>query len=514
MRAGAALVAAGILASRLAGLVRQRVFAHYFGNGLAADAFTAAMRIPNMLQTLFGEGVLSASFIPVYSRMLGEERREEADRVAGAIGAILAVVTAVLVLIGMLAAPLLVSIIVSGFAGEQRELTIRIVRILFPGIGLLVMAAWCLGILNSHRKFLLSYSAPVVWNLAIIAAMIVFRDRPQNELVIWTAWGALIGSALQLVVQLPAVFAVAPGLRFALATKLEGVQTALRNFAPAALSRGVVQISAFIDQFIASWLPLGAVAAIGYAQTLYLLPVSLFGMSVSAAELPEMSRTGAATQDAAEMLRTRLAAGLRQVALMIIPSVVGFIVLGDVVVSTIFETGRFTRGDALYVWAILAAASVGLLAATLSRLYSSTYYALQDTRTPLRYALVRVAVGTALSLGFALAGPRLLGIDQRWGAAGITLGSALAGWLELHFLQRGLDGRVGRARLPGAFIARLLGAAGIAALIAWGVQSLLPAWRPLFAGALILSIYGIGYLALARLFGIAEVAGAIARLRR
>ena len=514
MRAGAALVAAGILASRLAGLVRQRVFAHYFGNGLAADAFTAAMRIPNMLQTLFGEGVLSASFIPVYSRMLGEDRRADADRVAGAIGALLAVVTAALVLIGVLAAPLLVSLIVAGFEGEQRELTIRIVRILFPGIGLLVMAAWCLGILNSHRKFLLSYSAPVVWNLAIIAAMIAFRDRPQSDLVIWTAWGALIGSALQFVVQLPAVFAVAPGLRFAFATKLDGVRTTLRNFAPAALSRGVVQISAFIDQFIASWLPLGAVAAIGYAQTLYLLPVSLFGMSVSAAELPEMSRTGAATEEAASALRARLAAGLRQVAVMIIPSVVGFVILGDVVVATIFETGRFTRADALYVWAILAAASVGLLSATLSRLYSSTYYALQDTRTPLRFALIRVAFGTALSLVFALYGPRLLGIDQRWGAAGITLGSALAGWLELHLLQRGLDGRIGRARLPGDFVARLLGAASVAALVAWGVQTVLPTWRPLLVGAIVLTIYALGYLGLARLLGVAEVTGALARLRR
>ena len=127
------------------------------------------MRVPNFLQNLFGEGVLSASFIPVYSRLLAEGEKEEADRVAGAVGAILALASAVLVLIGVLATPWLMRAIAPGFHGAKRELTILLVRILFPGAGLLVCSAWCLGILNSHRKFFLSYTAPVVWNLAMIA---------------------------------------------------------------------------------------------------------------------------------------------------------------------------------------------------------------------------------------------------------------------------------------------------------------------------------------------------------
>src|SRR6185437_3741349 len=177
----AVLVAAGILLSRLAGLIRDRVFAQYFGTTDAADAFRTALRIPNFLQTLFGEGVLSASFIPVYAGLLAREEREEAGRVAGAVFAILALLTSVLVLFGVLATPLFMDAIAPGFHGAKRQLTITLVRIFFPGTGLLVLSAWCLGILNSHHRFFLSYSAPVLWNAAIIAALLYFGPGNTEE---------------------------------------------------------------------------------------------------------------------------------------------------------------------------------------------------------------------------------------------------------------------------------------------------------------------------------------------
>src|SRR6266478_6588849 len=154
-RSGSAVfVALGILCSRLAGLVRLRVFAYYFGlQSDAADAFNAAFRIPNFLQNLFGEGALSASFIPVYASLVARGERKDADRVAGAVGALLALVVAVIVLAGVFATPFLIDAIAPGFTGEKRALTIQIVRVLFPGAGLLVLSAWCLGILNSHYRF-------------------------------------------------------------------------------------------------------------------------------------------------------------------------------------------------------------------------------------------------------------------------------------------------------------------------------------------------------------------------
>ncbi|HMM33221.1 MAG TPA: murein biosynthesis integral membrane protein MurJ [Thermoanaerobaculia bacterium] len=377
--ANALLVGAGILLSRLAGFVRERVFAHYLGSSMAADALRAALRAPNVLQNLFGEGSLSASLIPVYSRLLGEGRVEEARRTARTAGTLLALLAVLLSALGVLAAPLLVDLFTPGFSGERRELTVRLVRILFPGTGLLVLSAFCLGILNSHRRFFLPYAAPVLWNGAIIAALVLAGTKAGAEIAVQAAWGAVAGSLLQLLVQLPQVARLVGTLRPALDAGSPHVRTIFRNLLPSVGSRGVTQVSSWVDQVIASFLPGGAVAMLGYAQTLYILPVSLFGMSVSSAELPELS-SGAS----AETLRERLDGALRRVAFLVVPSAVAFALLGDRVVALVFQTGAFGAEDVRIVWIVLAAASVGLLASTLGRLYASAFWALHDTRTPRR----------------------------------------------------------------------------------------------------------------------------------
>ena len=200
------LVAAGILISRILGVIRQRAFAHYLGISDAAGAFDAAFRIPNFLQNVFGEGALSASFIPVYAKLLAKGEDKEATRVANAVLTLLALITSVIVLIGILTAPYWIIVFTKSFDEGTRELTIRLVRILFPGAGLLVFSAWCLGVLNSHRRFFLSYTAPVAWNLAIIGTLIWFGGREEQfRLAEIAAWGSVVGSALQFGVQLPTV---------------------------------------------------------------------------------------------------------------------------------------------------------------------------------------------------------------------------------------------------------------------------------------------------------------------
>jgi putative peptidoglycan lipid II flippase len=242
-RGAASLVAAGMLTSRIAGLVRERAFAHYLGNSDAADAFRAAFRIPNFLQNLFGEGVLSASFIPVYARLNAEGNHEEGSRLAEAIGALLALLTAVIVALGIVFAPILMDVIAPGFHGEKRELTIRLIRILFPGSGLLVFSAWCLGILNSHRKFFLSYAAPVVWNLAIIATFLWKGPHSDHaQLSAYVAWGSVVGSALQFGVQLPVVLALLRPIQNILRSRSTHVKTVTTNFVPVFISRGVVSL--------------------------------------------------------------------------------------------------------------------------------------------------------------------------------------------------------------------------------------------------------------------------------
>ncbi|HEU6450773.1 MAG TPA: murein biosynthesis integral membrane protein MurJ [Gemmatimonadaceae bacterium] len=501
----AVLVAAGILLSRLFGLVRQRFLSHYLGLGPAADAFNAAFKIPNSLQNLFGEGVLSASFIPVYARLLAQGDEKEATRVANAVGTLLALTMSVLVLLGILAAPLLVDVIALGFEGATRDLTVRLVRILFPGVGILVLCAWCLGVLNSHRRFFLSYTAPVVWNLAIIGSLLWFGGRVgEFDLAVVAAWGAVAGSVLQLMVQFPVVLRLLPRFRPVLDVASTHVRTVVRNFGPVFVGRGVVQVSGYVDTLLASLLPAGAVAGLTTAQTLYMLPVSLFGMSISAAELPTMSSAHGDASEVAATLRTRLDAGLRRIAFLVVPSAMVFLALGDVLAGALFQTGEFTRRDSVYVWAILAGSAVGLLANTLGRLYSSTYYALHDTRTPLRFAIVRVTLTMALGYLFAIPLPPLLGIDPRWGVAGLTISAGVAGWVEFVLLRRGLNRRIGRTGLHSGFVARLWVAAAISAAVAWGVKLLLGTEHPILLAIAAFAPYGVAYFALTGAMGLSE----------
>jgi putative peptidoglycan lipid II flippase len=521
---GAFLVGAGILLSRIVGVVRQRVFAYFLGNSDAMDAFNAAFRIPNFLQNVFGEGALSASFIPVYAKLLAHGDDDEADRVAWSVFTLLALVVSVLVLLGVSLTPLLINAIAPGFTGEKRALTQQLVRIFFPGAGLLVLSAWCLGVLNSHRRFFLSYTAPVVWNLTLIAALVwagwPARPVPLADLGVWgrvaafAAWGSVVGSALQFAVQLPTVLTLIRRVRPALGVGDVHVLTVLRNFVPVFISRGVVQISAFVDAWLASWLGTGAVAALGYAQSLYTLPVSLFGISVSAAELPEMSSAMGEQTVIAEKLRARLDAGLRQIAVFIVPSSMGFLALGDVMAGALYQNGKFGRSDTVYVWAILAGAAVGLLASTLGRLYASTYYALHDTRTPLRFAIVRVALTTALGYLFSLPLPDALGVPRHWGAVGLTASAGIAGWVEFALLRRGLNRRIGWTGIPFSYVSKLWLSAAVSAAVAWGIRSLLGHMHPIPLAVLVLTPYGLLYFALTSAWGLPESRAIVGRFTR
>lgn len=509
------MVAAGILLSRVIGLVRQRIFAHFFGASIAADAFTAALRIPNFLQNLFGEGVLSASFIPVYASL--RARGEDAARreLAGTIFAVLSLLTALLVLAGVLAAPLLVDLIAPGFdETARRDLTVRLVQILFPGAGLLVWSAWCLGVLNSHGKFFLSYASPVVWNAAMIGTLVAFGGSVSlDRLAEYLAWGAVAGSALQFAVQLPTAVRVLGGLRLSL-KQSSSTRQVFSTFVPVFIGRGVAQISAFVDSIIASFIVVGAVATLNYAQLIAMLPVSLFGMSISAAELPAMSSALGSREEVAAQLRARLATGLRRISFWIVPSAVAFAAFGDLIAGVLYQGGKFGESEARWVWGVLAGSAVGLLAATMGRLYSSTFYALRDTRTPLRFAILRMTVSTAAGLAFALPLPRALGIDPKWGVAALTMASGLGACLEFALLRGALTRLIGMASLDSAALARLWGAALVAAALGWSARIAGDGWPVIPRALTVLAIYGIAYLVLSWRAGSPEAAALVKRVRR
>lgn len=500
---GAAVrVGAGIFLSKIFGFLRERVFAHYFGSSPFADAWWAALRMPNVVRNLLGEGTLSASLIPVYAELLEEGRERDAARFAGAALGILSAVAAGVVLLGMAVAPLLVSLFFPRWAPETRELTVLLVRILFPMTGLFVISAWALGILNSHRKFFIAFVAPVFWNLAMITAMIggaVYFGLDDRSLVVALAWGALTGGLLNLLVQVPFLLRHVRGMRLSLGRDVVGVREAIRNFVPVVAARGIVNISGWIDLILAGRLMPGAVAVMGYAQTFANLPISLFGTGVAAAELPELSRM---RREDARVLSERVARSLEGALYFLIPSAVAYVLLGDVIVAALYQTGAFGTAESLVTWGVLAAYALGLPASASSRVLSSAFYALRDTATPARMAYVRVGAAVLVGVTLMVPADRLGFGTLRLGAAGLALGSSTGAWLELFLLRRALARRIGGHTPASGTVLRMTLAAVGAGAVGVLLQTSLPSAHPVIVALETLVPFGVLYLAAAAGLGL------------
>ena len=463
-----AQVAAGILVTRVLGYVRERVFAFYFGNtSVAADAFRAALRIPNAIRNLLGEGTLSASFIPVYAAMRQRPDGGKAARaVAGAVLGLLLLATGILSLLGIAFAPAITTLIAKGFDPARRDLTITLVRLLFPMTGLMVVSAWCLGILNTHRRFFLPYAAPALWNVAGIVAMVAAGTwfaapglplaEQLHRLALALAWGTVAGAVLQVAIQLPACWRLLQGIDLHLSMAVDGVRDVIVAWGPLVIGAGVAQLSGFVDTVLGSFAGPGGVSALGYAQLVQVLPISLFGVSVAAVALPDLARD-ALTATPNEQLRGRLAVAFRRIVFFVLPSAFAFAALGPVIIGALFQTGRFTADDTALVGGVLAAYGVGLVGQACVKLFASGFYALRDTRTPVMIATTSLVISTGLSVMFM----------QWYGPAGIALGSSVGSTFNVVLHLRDLDRRIGAVlRLPDWRAA--LASAGAAAAAAGG----------------------------------------------
>ncbi|MCY4163498.1 MAG: murein biosynthesis integral membrane protein MurJ [bacterium] len=455
---------AGILLSRLSGIGREIAVAAFIGAGRVGDAYRAALAIPRLLQNLLGEGALSASFIPVYSQLLAQNRRADAGRLAGAVLGLLSVIVGLIVLAGWLLAEPLVSLLLWRLSADTTELTVELVRVMFAGMGFIVLAAWALGVLNAHRRFLLSYAAPVIWNITQVAFMVGAWIAWHNidpatraaDVARLAAWGVVLGGALQFVIQLPAVLRLIPELRINSKFAQPDLRQVLSRFGPALAGRGVVQASAYVDLILAGLLAGGAIAALGFAQVIYFLPISLFAMSVAASDLPELSRT----QTNPETLLRRLNTGLERISFFVLVSAVAFIVMGQLIVGALLERGQFNADQTIQVWWILAAYSLGLLPTAWSRLLQNACFAAGDTSGVARIATVRVVLAAALgtllmfswdSYAVVDASVQRIGDLQvltpladalraqdtvRLGAVGLALGTSVAAWVEYAILRQ------------------------------------------------------------------------------
>lgn len=474
---GANAVAAGILLSRIAGILRTVIQGVVLGRGVALDAFVVAMRLPNLLQNLLGEGSLSASFIPVYAKLVEDGKQEEAGRLAGTIVTLLALVTTAIVAVAVAAADPIIRITTDlERKPETFALTVDLFRITSVGIGFLVISAWCLGILNSHRRFFLSYVAPVAWSAVQIVALVLAALLAWSNLdaVMALAWAVVIGGVVQTALQIGTVRSLVPSLRLGLRSD-GNVRNVLTRFAPAVGARGVIQFSSFVDTFLLTMLVTGAPGIYGLALPLYLTPISVFGFSVAASELAEMSRQS----DHLPRLTARLQPALRRV---ILPA--GFVTVAYLAAAPVFV-------DALYGWPsrlldrglsdpqsvlvlgyLLMALAVGLPAAMTARVTQNTLYSIGDVKGPARIAFVRVAVGIVASYLLMLQfdwltfdGTTIVAFDSfphfppfervpearrsqeqipHLGVVGLGLGSAIAAWVEWALLRARVRSKLGR----------------------------------------------------------------------
>ena len=518
----ALVVGSGILISRASGIIREIVLSWWLGaTTIAAEAFAFALGVPKILQNLLGEGALSASFIPVYSRVVDTDPRA-ARRLAGAVFGLLATLVASLVLVLMLAAEPIVTVIARGAPEDRVDLIVELLRTMAPGIGFIVFAAWCLGILNAHRDFFLSYVAPVLWNASIVAAVIIWAGQTDDLASIARAasWGVFIGGVAQFVVQLPRVLRIAGPITPSVDRNSPEVREVLRRFAPGVAGRGVVTLSTFTDLALSSFLAVGAFAVLTKAQTLYLMPISVFAISITAADLPELSREVGDNSAATDRVRR----AVDRVALFLVFSSIAFVVAGRSIVGALFERGQFDGDDTVAVWLTLAVMSFGLLASGLSRIFQNASFAKGDVAGPARIALVRLLTAAIVGLILMLPADRYQIVDglivkagnvgfgpleeaardiensHRLGAVGLASGGALAAWLEFALLRRRLSqtsSRLGLTYTLGRLIPAAVAAGATAAALSWLAGDL----HPLIAAPLVVGVPGVIYLLIAKRLG-------------
>lgn len=446
----AASVGAGIMLSRVTGLARDVAVAAFLGTQIAADAYWAAMKIPNIIRNLLGEGTLSASFVPVYSEQLAAREAPASDppRLASSMLGLVLLVATLLSGLGVLLAPWITALVLGTAPEATQVLATDLVRILFPMSGVLIVGAWCLGVLNSHDRFFLPFVAPTLWNLAQVAGLLLAARLGAEALAHALAWSALVGSILQVGIQFPPALRLAgvsvPVFRF----DWEPLRRVARNTIPVISGQGIFQLSSLVDLALAGLAGTGALAALGYSQRLVYLPISLFGISVAAASLPTMSRDATA-----EAVRRRLVDGFFQVTFFVLPAAAVLLLFGDLAVTVLYERREFGADSTALVSTILAAYALGLVAMSCLKLFASGFHALQDTATPMKIAAASVTVGTGLSVLLTL-WLRAEGFGT-YSAVGIVLGGVCGSWLNLGLHWWLLGRRIGRLFGPDALRAVL-----------------------------------------------------------
>jgi putative peptidoglycan lipid II flippase len=461
----AGVIGGATLVSRLLGYLRDVIVANLFGAGLATDAFFVASRIPNYLRRLFGEGTLNASFVPVFTEYLKRRSKKEAWELASVVMTMVSSMLTLFVILGMLFAPVVVRVLAPGFTGnpDQFSLAVLLTRVTFPFAIFMGLSAAFMGFLNSLKHFGSPALAPAILNIAIILCALTLTPHlpvPILSLCI----GVLVGGALQIVVQLP--FILRQGFRFSPRFDFahRGMRRVVRLMMPVMIGQSVLQINIFVGQILASLLAVGSISYLFYADRLVQFPLSVFGVSAATAMLPALARH-ASEERIPEMVET-LARTMRTVLFLMLPSMVGLAVLSVPIISTLFQRGSFDYTATVATASALFYYSMGLWAFAEVRVVAQTFYALQDTWTPMKVGAV--AVGANIILSILLMAPLKHG--------GLALANSLASMLNVGMLTWILRGRLGQLqgrRFLRSFAKILLASLVMGGCAYWGAKTAL-----------------------------------------
>lgn len=439
---GALGFASATLLSRVLGFVRDIIVASFFGASHAADAFFIAFSIPSLLRRLFAEGSLSAAFVSVLSRTEQQQGQARANQVFQRVFSLLGLVLLLVSSLGMLAAPLLVFVMVPGFGAVpgKHELTVELTRIMFPYLFFIGLATAFMGALNVRGRFFLSSLTPAVLNIAIIAACAVgwyWYDADVRVL----AWGVVAGGAAQMLMQLPAVISQGFRPQWNFSTQDPDVRRVVQLMIPGIFGLAVAQINTTVDGIVASYLAAGSVSFLYYANRLIQFPLGVFGIAISTAILPGLSRA-AGREDPVE-LRALMQRGFELICFITVPCALGLGLAGGPIVEMLFVNGAFTSADARATAFALAAYAFGLLAFALVKMLVSVYYAHQDSRTPVRAAVWALVVNAALNVALMFPLQHV----------GLALATSVASWVNFAYLWMRLDA----ADRPGRVISGEMG---------------------------------------------------------
>jgi putative peptidoglycan lipid II flippase len=513
----AGVVGLAVLCSRVLGLAREQIFAALFGGGRVMDAFTIAFRIPNLLRDLFAEGALSTAFVTVFTRTATLEDDAAAWRLANKVATLAIVTLSAITVIGIASAPWLVAALAPGFDPAKAELTVVLTRVMYPFILLVSLAALVMGLLNARNVFGIPAMASSFFNLGSIVAGVLLGywldPHFGTRAILGLAIGTLVGGALQLGVQLPALRRAGYTFHTDFGWRDPGVRAILRLMGPSVIAASTTQVNVLVNSVFASRLGDGPTFWLTVAFRLMQLPLGIFGVALGTVALPLLARMAATGNTAA--FRSELARGMRLAFLMTIPSSIGLMVLAEPIISVLYQHGRFRAFETAQAAGALQYYAIGLCGYAALKVLVNAFYALDRRKTPMIVSATAVALNLLLNWIFT--------VQLGWGFRGLAFSTACvatSNFLILYFLMRSHLGRLeSRAMLVLLFRVGLASAALFA--IAWAGSHYLLAdwataafWPKCLSLLAVIAVSAAAFFLCANALGIAEVHEILAAVRR